>query len=144
MEIQFLQRGFFQRLFGISTTQKPENKKGWRISSNEMIIDLTLTPELKKPGRGLRFEGKRLPVRMLVVYGEDNVYRAFENRCTHMGHRRLDPVPGTRTVQCCSVGKSTYGFDGKPVYGPAPNPIKTYPVQIQGDELHIRLFEKNP
>ncbi len=52
-----------------------------------------------------------------------------------MGHRRLDPVPGTNTVQCCSVSKSTYDLDGTKVHGPAPDPINTYPVSVEGDKL---------
>jgi len=46
-----------------------------------------------------QIRSNNLPVRVLVVYGEDGEYRAFQNRCTHMGHRRLDSVPGTSTVQ---------------------------------------------
>ena len=63
-------------------------------------------------------EGKNMPNRVLVVHGEDGEYRAFHNQCTHLGHRRLDPVPGTNTVQCCSVNKSTYDTEGTKIYGP--------------------------
>jgi len=52
-----------------------------------------------------------------------------------MGHRRLDPVPGPNTVQCCSVNKSTYDYEGTTIHGPAPNPITKYPVSIEGDKL---------
>ncbi|OGP62485.1 MAG: (2Fe-2S)-binding protein [Deltaproteobacteria bacterium RBG_13_49_15] len=142
MEVRFLKRGFFQRLFGIPATPKSKQQAGWNVSSGMLIIDLNKTPELQNAGNAMRFEGKNLPGRVLVIYGEDKQYRAFENRCTHVGHRRLDPVPGTRTIQCCSVGKSTYGFDGNPIYGPAPKPIKTYPVQVKGNELHVFLFEQ--
>jgi Rieske Fe-S protein len=56
-----------------------------------------------------------------------------------MGHRRLDYVPGTETVQCCSVSKSTYAFDGSKIHGPAPEPILTYPVEVGERELRIGI-----
>ena len=49
-----------------------------------------------------------ITARTLVVHGDDGTFHAFANRCRHMG-RRLDPVPGTETVQCCSV---IFGISG--------------------------------
>jgi nitrite reductase/ring-hydroxylating ferredoxin subunit len=49
----------------------------------------------------------------------------------------LDPVFGTGTVQCCSVGKSTYTYDGKKVYGPPIGSIKTFKVEVEGDRLIV-------
>ena len=95
--------------------------------------------ELKAPGGAARFEGNNLPMRVLVVYGEDGEYRAFHNRCTHMGHRRLDPVPGTDTVQCCSINKSTYDADGNKIFGPAPRPITRYPVEKDQEKLIVSI-----
>jgi len=139
MSVQFLQRNFFQRILGLPATLKPLDPAGWSYSNNKLTIDLAKTPELTQPGGAVRFEGKDLPERVLVLLGQDNTYRAFRNRCTHMGHRRLDPVPGTDTVQCCSVGKSTYSLEGKNMFGPAPEPITTYPVEIDGDHLSVRI-----
>ncbi|MBI4775642.1 MAG: Rieske (2Fe-2S) protein [Deltaproteobacteria bacterium] len=137
MSVQFLQRNFFQRILGLPVTRKPQDPAGWSFSANTLTVDLAKTPELTRPGGAVRFEGKDLPERVLVILGQDNTYRAFRNRCTHMGHRRLDPVPGTDTVQCCSVGKSTYSLEGKNMFGPAPLPITTYPVEIDGETLRV-------
>ena len=137
MTITFLQRSIWQRIFGISATSKPQDPDGWHYESGELIIRLEQIPELTQPGRAVRFEGKKLPQRILVVYGENKQYRAFHNRCTHLAHRRLDYVPGTETIQCCSVNKSTYSFDGDKIHGPAPRPIPTYPVKIGDGELRI-------
>jgi len=95
--------------------------------------------ELKTPGGAIRFEGKSLPKRVLVVCGEDGEYRAFHNRCTHFGHRRLDPVPGTDTVQCCSVNKSTYDSGGNKIFGPTPHPITRYPVEKDQEKLIVSI-----
>ncbi len=139
MTVTFLQRSIWQRILGISATSKPENPDSWSYDAGTLTIQLNQAPELMKAGTALRFEGKGLPQRVLVVFGEDEQYRAFHNRCTHLGHRRLDYVPGTDTVQCCSVNKSTYTFEGEKIHGPTPKPITTYPVTLTNNELRIDL-----
>jgi len=139
MNVTFLQRSIWQRIFGISATGKPQNENGWHYESGQLTISLNRIPELTRPRTAVRFEGKNLPVRVLVVFGEDEQYRAFHNRCTHFGHRRLDYVPGTETIQCCSVNKSTYTFDGEKIYGPTPHPIDTYPVEKVEGKLYVRI-----
>ncbi|MFZ0243280.1 MAG: Rieske 2Fe-2S domain-containing protein [Desulfobacterales bacterium] len=139
MTVKILQRSIWQRIFGISATDKPRDDSGWQYESGRLTINLDRIPELSRAGGAVRFEGKGLPVRVLVVCGEDRQYRAFQNRCTHLGHRRLDYVPGTETVQCCSVSKSTYTFGGDKIHGPAPQPIDTYPVEVDEKELRIRI-----
>ena len=137
MATKFLKRSIFQRIFGMPATAKPEDPSCWDYSGGKLTINLKKAPELGKPGAALRLEGGNLPARVLIVFGEDGQFHAFRNRCTHLGHRRLDPVPGTNTVQCCSVNKSTYELDGKKVYGPAPKPIITYPIKKDGDKLVV-------
>jgi len=139
MTVKFLQRSIWQRIFGISATDEPREENGWHYESGQLTISLDRIPELTRPGTAIRFEGKSLPVKVLVVFGEDKRYQAFHNRCTHLGHRRLDYVPGTQTVQCCSVNKSTYTFDGGKIHGPAPRPIQKYPVEVGKGELRIRI-----
>ena len=139
MEIKFLDRGFFQRLFGTPATPKPQVPDCWTYADGKLTINLKKAPELKKIGGALRFEGGELPERVLVVFGKDKTYRAYRNRCTHIGHRRLDPVPGTNTVQCCSVNKSTYDENGKKIYGPAPKPVTPYPAAVNGNRLVVTI-----
>lgn len=139
MDIKFLKRNFFQRLLGISATAKPDIDSCWNYANGKLTIFLSKASELKTPGGAARFEGKNLPVRVLVVYGEDGEYRAFQNRCTHMGHRRLDPVPGTGTVQCCSVNKSTYDSNGNKIFGPAPRPVTRYRVEKDQEKLIVSI-----
>ena len=139
MAVKFLKRNIFQRIFGIPATSKPRDPQSWSYSGGKLSIDLKKAAELKSSGDALRFEGDNLPARVLVVFGEDGRFHAFQNRCTHLGHRRLDPVPGTNTVQCCSVNKSTYEYDGKNIHGPAPRPVVTYPAEVDGDTLVVTL-----
>jgi nitrite reductase/ring-hydroxylating ferredoxin subunit len=139
MTVQFLNRGFFQRIFGLPATAKPIDPQCWSFSVGKILIDLKRATELKKPGGALRLEGSGLPIRVQVIRGDDGKFHAFHNRCTHLGHRRLDPVPGSGTVQCCSVGKSTYTYAGKKVYGPPTGAIKTFKVEVDGDRLIVFL-----
>jgi len=140
MDIKFLKRSFLQRLLGISATSKPGVDGCWNYADGKLTIDLGKALELQTPGGAIRFEGKNLPKRVLVVCGEDGEYRAFHNRCTHLGHRRLDPVPGTDTVQCCSVNKSTYDSGGNKIFGPAPHPISRYPVKKEQENLIVSVI----
>ncbi|MBN2126437.1 MAG: Rieske (2Fe-2S) protein [Deltaproteobacteria bacterium] len=139
MALTFLKRGIFQRIFGIPATPKPQDPNSWSYADGRLTLDLKRTPELDSAGGAVRLEGSALPGRVLLVRADDGTYRAFQNRCTHMGHRRLDPVPGTDTVQCCSVSRSTYDYAGKKIYGPAPEPIETYPVEMHEHTLIITV-----
>lgn len=140
MEVKFLKRNILQRIFGIPATRGPMDKGCWTYSEGKLEIDLDRASELSSPGGGIRLEGKNLPERVLVIQGDDGSYHAFRNRCKHMG-RRLDPVSGTSTVQCCSVNKSTYDYSGSVVFGPAKGPVERFPVQLEGRKLviyHVR------
>jgi nitrite reductase/ring-hydroxylating ferredoxin subunit len=139
MKPKFLKRNFFQRILGIPATHQPNSSDSWTYDGTKIVVDLEKALELEKPGGAIRLEGGNLPMRVLVMRDEDGKVHAFENRCTHGGHRRLDPVPGTDTVQCCSVGKSTYDYSGKRIYGPAPGDIATLPIEIHDKQLVVKM-----
>lgn len=138
METGILKRNIFQRLLGICATNKPADEGCWRFEAGTVVVDLARTPELAGPDGALRLEGKDLPVRVLVVRGEGNTWHAFKNRCSHAG-RRLDPLPGTDRIQCCSVGKSTYDGDGRILSGSAKKGVSTYTVSLKNGKLLIAM-----
>lgn len=140
MDVKFIKRSFFQRLLGKPVTNSPGIDDCWNYADGRVTIDLNAATELNQPGGAIRLEGKSLPKRVLVVHGEDGEYRAFHNRCTHLGHRRLDPVPGTDTVQCCSINKSTYDAGGKKIFGPTPHPVTRYPVKKEQERLIVSIL----
>ena len=137
MQVKKLKRSFFQRLLGRPATSLPENNDFWALSGGKITLDLSQAPALGKPGGAVRLEGE-LVGKVLVVHGEDGKYHAFENKCTHMG-RCVDPVPGTETVQCCSIGTSTYQLDGSLISGSAAEPLKTYPLTVEDGNLLIEI-----
>lgn len=129
---------WLKRIFGISATALPGNAGGWKFEDGAIRLDLEQMPEIGHPGSAVRLEGKGLPVRVLVVHGQDGRFHALANRCTHMG-RRIDMLPGTDRIECCSISKSTYDYSGQPLGGAAKKPLRVFTVTASGTELTIKL-----
>jgi len=116
---------------GICET-KPLNNSFWSVEGNKVIVKLNnMTEPLQK--------GKALAKPVLLLRTEDDIYLAFSNCCTHIGHRKLDPVPGEPKLRCCSVNHSTFDLQGKPIGGPAKRPLKRYAVERRDGDLVIAL-----
>ncbi|OHB67266.1 MAG: (2Fe-2S)-binding protein [Planctomycetes bacterium RBG_13_63_9] len=131
--------GFFQRLFGICQTRPPGDAGCWSAADGKIEIILDRTPELSRPGGAIRLEGPPLPQRVLVVHGRGGDFHAFPNRCTHAGHRRLDPLPGEDKIRCCSIGQSVFDYQGQRISGSARDPLEPLPVEVKDGKLVIAL-----
>lgn len=127
-----------KRILGICETRQPSDAESWRYENGRITARLSRLPELGRPGGAVRLEGGGLPRRVLLVHGTDGRFHAVANRCTHMG-RRLDPLPGKDRIECCSVSKSTFTYEGGPVSGAAKTPLETFSVEVDGDALRIRI-----
>ncbi len=129
-----------KRILGICKTKKPANPACWKYADNRVEVDLGLAGELDSPGGAIRLEGGNLGgVRILALHGENGAYHAYKNRCTHIGHRRIDPIPDEAKLRCCSVGKSTFDYEGKVISGPAKEPLTVLRTEIEDGRLVIRL-----
>ena len=133
-----LKRNFLQRILGVSATKPPSDEGCWTYVDGKVAVDLKRVPEIAEPSRAVRLEGKGCPKRVLLFHGEDGEYHAVCNKCSHAG-RRVDPDPATGKLQCCSVNKSTYECDGKPLHGPAKNHLIPFEVEQQDDTLTIAV-----
>lgn len=133
------QRSIWQRLLGIPATATPRNNDCWEYSGSVLRINLDKAPELIQKGTALRLEGKGLPKRVLVHLDINGNYHAFHNRCTHLGHRRLDPLEDESCLQCCSVGKSRFDLEGKNLAGPAKKSIDVFSCEIADNVLYVYL-----
>jgi len=139
MDKNEVKRSIFQRIFGVCATKLPEDPGCWIFSDNTITVDLKRSKELSDKGGALRIEGGILEdKRLLVVHGNDGEFYAFENTCTH-GKRRLDPVPGAKEIQCCSVGRSTFDYEGKLVSKGDLSDLKTFEVKKEEESLRISL-----
>jgi len=131
--------GFLARLFGICRTSPPADGDCWSVADGKITIDLRRAMELARPGGAVRLEGRGLDKRILVFRGDDTALHALENRCSHAGHRRLDPIVGEGIVRCCSVGRSEFDYQGNRLAGAAKTSIRPLAVDVDGPTLVIRL-----
>lgn len=124
------------RIFGICSTKPPADGGCWRVTGGNVEIDLSKARELDSRGGAIRLEGGGLPLRVLVMHGNDGEIYAYRNKCTHIG-RRLDPLTGSPHIQCCSVNKSTWDYDGASISGPGREPLTRLPVERVDSRLII-------
>lgn len=129
---------FFKAILGVCETP-PLDPELWTTEGNHVTIRLAQAAALAPVGAAVRLEGKGLGSRVLIVHADADEYLAFENRCTHVGHRRVDPVEGKQELRCCSVGHSRFDHQGANLSGPAKDPLKKYPVEKRGEELIVTL-----
>jgi len=132
-------RNLIQRLFGIPFTGLIE-EPAWTYDSGVLKVALDRVPELLEQGGGIRIESDEMPVRVLIIHGDDGEYRAYENRCGH-GGRRVDHVSGNSGLMCCSLGKSAWDYEGKNTGGPAETPLRAFRVENEDGVLVVILEE---
>ena len=128
----------FKAIFGICET-KPLGGELWSLEGNKVQVKLSQMPEPLPKGGAVYLKGGGLSKPVLLLRTEDDRYLAFEDRCTHLGHRKLDPVPGESKLRCCSIGHSTYDLEGNRLSGPAKRPIACYTVEQSNGDLIITL-----
>lgn len=137
MDIKRNHRNIFQRILGIPATLKAD-PSAWHFEGGQVVVHLDRVPELGKPSGALRMEGQGVPERVLVMRGEDGKYHAYRNVCAHKG-RRMDPVAGTETIQCCSVNEATYTYGCEKIHGPGDPKVTSYPVEEKDGKLYVRV-----
>ena len=139
MSTETLHRNIFQRILGICATKPPSDEGCWRYQDGQVVVDLARAPELSGTEGAIRLEKKDgLPAKVLVFKTSDGQYHAIRNQCSH-GKRRLDPMSASPNVQCCSVGKSVFDYEGKVISGSAKSDIQAYPVNVEDGKLTITL-----
>jgi nitrite reductase/ring-hydroxylating ferredoxin subunit len=136
-----VKRNIIQRIFGICATKPPADQGCWRYDNGSVVVSLSSAAELTRENGAIRLEGKGMPERVLVFRGNDGQYRALRNKCEHMG-RRLDPVPGAPRIECCSIGGSSYDYQGKVLSGLAKGKVPVFPVAEEEGELSITLEDR--
>lgn len=113
-----------------------------QLSEYEVILDLTLIPELDKSGGSVKFEITQDPddpLKVLVINSGEDGLMAYENRCTH-GGREIEYMSDDGILRCVSFGHSKYDLDGKVQGGPAPAPLRKFKVNQTDDKLIINLI----
>jgi nitrite reductase/ring-hydroxylating ferredoxin subunit len=128
--------GILKKIFGICETRKPNDPGCWTYSNGILKIDLNRALELLKPNSSIRLEGEELPGRILVIRDKAGMFHAYKNKCTHMG-RRIDPLPKTSELRCCSLMGSLFNAKGEIISGLGNGNLKRYEVITEGDMITI-------
>ncbi len=138
--LAFFGLDMIRRTLGLSRTPQPAEPLAWIYTDNQVEVNLKRTPELSVPGTAVRLEGKWLPKPVLLVYGDDGKYHAFHNKCTHEG-RHIDHLAGQSKVQCCSICKSEWDYQGALLSGAAKRPLEAFPVEVLGNKIVITVTD---
>ena len=64
---------------------------------------------------------------------------AFDDRCTHMGCSLANGKLSGTTVTCPCHGSQFDVTTGAVLRGPAQRPVRSRPVQVEGDDLFIEM-----
>lgn len=89
--------------------------------------------------RRVEVEGHRL---CLVRIGDDAWY-CVDDECSHEDYSLSegDVWPDEREIECPKHG-STFSLDtGEPQTLPATQPVRVYPVRVEGDDVIVTLSE---
>ena len=83
--------------------------------------------------RGVEVEGQ-----LIVLANVEGSFYALQDRCTHQDYPLSDgELDGTR-LECIYHGARYDVRTGRAVQLPAIRPVKTYEVEVRGDDVYIR------
>ena len=73
----------------------------------------------------------------VVVANVDGTYYAFGNNCTHVGGPLVEGELKGENVTCPLHATVFNIKSGKALSGPGKDPVPTYEVRLQGDQIQI-------
>lgn len=76
-------------------------------------------------------------VALSVIRNGDSSYSAFNRRCTHAGC--TVNWQGNQNKFVCPCHNSQFDANGQVAQGPARSPLQSYSVQVQGDQIFVKL-----
>ena len=129
--------GIFKAILGKCETKELDPGL-WSLENGAVRIKLGEVAELAAKGGAIYLKGKGLDAPVLIVRTEDDRYLAFANKCTH-GGRKLDHRPDESKLRCCSIGHSTFDYEGNLIKGSGKGPIAKYSTEISGADLIVKL-----
>jgi cytochrome b6-f complex iron-sulfur subunit len=109
-----------------------DNTSGTPPAGSKIDLDLTLDKY-----SGLNTAGNSTIVQNILVINVGGSFVALSSICTHQGCTvGYNNTAGD--IECPCHG-SVYSTSGSVINGPAPAPLKSYPVTVSGTTLSIKL-----
>lgn len=74
-----------------------------------------------------------------LARAEDGALYAVDDTCTHEDYSLADGEVFGMTVECVKHGSRFDLRNGHPDVMPAVQPVRTYPVSVEGDEVYVEV-----
>ncbi len=107
----------------------------YAVEDSKFEIDLNWHPNLKKVGGSETFQADNKKI--IVLHPDENSYKAFENKCTHMGGQ-VAYSHKDGFMQCALHG-SRFDTEGRVVKGPADKPLTEFRTSLDKNRLTVYL-----
>ena len=103
-------------------------------------VTVATTDELE-PGEGMAVavETDEGDSHGIAIFNVDGEYHAIANRCTHVGGSLGNGRLRGTTVACPLHGATFDVTTGTVCSPPADEPVRTYDVEVEGDEVRVVL-----
>jgi len=72
----------------------------------------------------------------ILIRLEEGLFRAFEQKCTHLSCAVFFD-PGSRKIECPCHNGAFDPMSGEVLQGPPPRPLRSFPVEVRGDEVWL-------
>ncbi len=100
-----------------------------------------MTPSLRETGGAVKMSvlfdnGEK--AKLIVVRSDTDVYKAFEDRCTHKG-REMNFIHEEDILRCSSFGRREFDLSGTFIERPDDESLKVFSVTKEGDSLLVAV-----
>ena len=120
---------------GAALEAAEKNITQYAVEDSKLIIELSRHPKLKEVGGSEMFQADKKKI--IVLHPDEKNYKAFENKCTHMGGQ-VSYRPKDGFMQCALHG-SRFDTEGNVVKGPAAKPLTEFRTSLDKDQLTVYL-----
>lgn len=116
-----------------SCTKTPVTDSGGNTPSTKITLDLSTADNAALNAAG----GTKTVSNIIIINTGSGNFSALTNVCTHQGCK-VEYITGAGNIQCPCHG-SVFSSTGSVITGPAPSPLRSYPVSLTGSILTISL-----
>ena len=108
------------------------------IGEKSLTIDLAKAPSLSAVGSAANIINPERSLQIILVRRGKKQFVALSRLCTH-GQQVVSYNPKRDVLQCNNFNHAIFNLNGQVVKGPAPTPLKSYPVALKNGRLEIVL-----